>query len=110
MKKIIVLLFVLILLFSMSTLAFAADDTSSETETVSDPAQDFMNSLNDGTIESAGNIVNESLDGLDDFTQPTGIISFLTQGLSWVPSEIWTVFTLGLVLSLIRVVTAFLWR
>ena len=104
MKYFRVLLLAVLLVLSMSTMAFADDVTEQ------DPAQDFMNSLNDGTIENAGNILNESINDLDGLTQPNGFVSFLSEGLSWVPTEIWTVFTLSLVLCLVRLVSAFLWR
>lgn len=109
MKKFSVFLLVLILLFSMSTLAFAADDTSSETETVSDPAQDFMNSLNDGTIEDAKSVIDNSMNDLPSLSTPVDFVAFLAAGLDWIPADIWTVITLNFVLVFCYIIKAFLW-
>lgn len=109
MKKISVLLFVLVLLFSMSTLAFAADEALSETESVSDPAQEFMSSLNDGTIEDAKNVIDNSMNDLPSLSTPVDFVAFLAAGLDWIPADIWTVITLNFVLIFCYIIKAFLW-
>lgn len=104
MKKFSVFLFAFILMIAMSTMAFAE-----EGEPVSDPAQDFMNSLNDGTIEDAKNVIDNSMDTLPSLSTPVDFVAFLAAGLDWIPADIWTVITLNFVLVFCYIIKAFLW-
>lgn len=104
MKKFRVFLLVLLLMLSMSTMAFAE-----ESEPVSDSAQDFMDSLNDGTIEDAKNVIDNSMNDLSSLSTPVDFVAFLAAGLDWIPADIWTVITLNFVLVFCYIIKAFLW-
>ena len=73
-------------------------------------SQDFMSSLNDGTLEDASDILDSSLNELPDLSQNSNFTSFLSAALAWVPSEYWAIYALCFVLLIVRVVMAFLWR